>query len=169
MGTQTNELRESWLIQRLSQPRGGGLVGELAESLSFGGGLRNGGLSAEAMAVLRQLFSFDYMGAAEFEFGALAEAFGRMAKADLGAYIVNAGTPVYVLCARAQAEAVVERLTDWLTGTRPRLKESTYLEAAVAGEDWCSTVGWFELDNGFMFFTDHAMWERTCEAFGVPR
>jgi len=28
-------------------------------------------------------------------------------------------------------------------------------------------VGWLELDNGFMFFSDQKMWRASCDWFGV--
>lgn len=60
------------LIQRLNPPQEAGPGGLTAsEVFSFGGGLKNGGLGDEAMALLKPHFSFDYMGAAEFEFGDL--------------------------------------------------------------------------------------------------
>ncbi len=57
-------MRDSWLIQRL-KPAYPGLVQLWVDNpFAFGGGLRNGGLSGEAMNLLRGIFSFDYMGAA---------------------------------------------------------------------------------------------------------
>jgi len=38
------EMKRSWLVQRLRKPLGGGQMTKTIESLSFGGGLRNGGL-----------------------------------------------------------------------------------------------------------------------------
>ena len=70
------EMKRTYLIQRLEKPRTLKIAGvELKDNpFSFGGGLRNGGLSKDATDLLRPLFSFDYMGAAEFEFGAVPEA-----------------------------------------------------------------------------------------------
>lgn len=85
-------MERSWLVQRLNRPFRGNPDSPLAQlgtSLSFGGGLRNGGLTKDAMALLRQHFEFDYMGAAEFEFGAVPEAFRKMTKADLEAFTVE--------------------------------------------------------------------------------
>lgn len=66
-------LKDSWLIQRLEAPQG------FDNPFNFGGGLRNGGLNEDAMSLLRPIFSFDYMGSAEFEFGALPESLNRIA------------------------------------------------------------------------------------------
>lgn len=58
------ELKQTYLVQRLNRPTNG-----YDNPFSFGGGLKNGGLSEDAMKLLRPIFSFDYMGSAEFEFG----------------------------------------------------------------------------------------------------
>ena len=78
-------MKKTWLVQRLTKPfptpRGEkslhALLGE--NPFSFGGGYKNGGLSKEAMALIRPCFGFDYMGSAEYEFGAVPEALGAMA------------------------------------------------------------------------------------------
>jgi hypothetical protein len=68
----------SYLIQRLEEPWGG--MAQFKDNpFSFGGGLRNGGLSQEAMDLIRGIWSFDYMGSAEFEFGAVPEALNAIA------------------------------------------------------------------------------------------
>ena len=52
-----------YLVQRLQEPQGGHGM------FPFGGG-GNGGFSVDAMKLLASVFTFDYMGAAEYEFGA---------------------------------------------------------------------------------------------------
>lgn len=69
-----------YLIQRLQQvSKNRGPAALNPNAFSFGGGLKNGGLSDEAMSLFRELFRFDYMGAAEFEFGAIPKTFEHMA------------------------------------------------------------------------------------------
>lgn len=41
---------------------------------AFGGGKVNGGISPDVMKLLNKVFSFDYMGSAEFEWGAVPTA-----------------------------------------------------------------------------------------------
>jgi hypothetical protein len=69
-------MKTTRLIQRLHAPSSKGFI----NPFSFGGGYRNGGLSDEAMNLLVPIFSFDYMGASEFEFGELPKALQEMAK-----------------------------------------------------------------------------------------
>lgn len=191
VSVRTRELRRSWLVQRLTQPsHRNGIFGK-DTPFSFGGGLLNGGLSSAAMELLRGIFAFDYMGAAEFEFGAVPEALEAMAKADLVAFsfdislseveanwrdksktVPSGDATIYVL---APAEWVVEierRIRAWAAGSHDdelRLKESTRLSSALRPmEEWDrDTCGWLEISNGYMFFTDEAMWQKTCALFGV--
>lgn len=177
----------SWLVQRLEKPRGGLLLGK-DNPFSFGGGYRNGGLSNNAMDLLREVWSFDYMGAAEFEFGAVPEALQRIAKSELTAFsftVPLAAVPknwrdksktkpkgdatIYVLCPARFAAEVEERINEWARNEYPKLKEGLHLTAALRPvEEWDSErCGWLELDNGFLFFTDDDMWRKACHLFGV--
>ena len=38
---------------------------------------------------------------------------------------------------------------------------------ALAEAERFDVVGWLELDNGFMFFTDEKMWRGSCKWFEV--
>ena len=81
--TLNKELERSYLIQRLHKPQPSMKIAgtEIVDNpFSFGGGLVNGGLSKEAMNLLRGIFSFDYMGAAEFEWGAVPAAIAFLAE-----------------------------------------------------------------------------------------
>lgn len=210
------ELR-TWLIQRLNRPYERTEQGDfLAKAQEvFGGGSLQ--MSKEAKDVLRDVFSFDYMGAAEFEWGAVPNALQGMAmdRKDLIAFshvlssrhIVpgywresiawkerrkeldaakKAGTKpprkrkpkfedikdatLYVLC-RARHEAYAKKVILMCASDNIRLKESTCMKDALdpePGTDYRDRLaGWFELDNGFFFFKDREMWERTCALFGV--
>ena len=70
------------LVQRLKKPFMK-LGMAIRNSFAFGGGFKDGGLNPEAAALLGEIFSFDYMGAAEYEFGAVADAFKTIAKSEL--------------------------------------------------------------------------------------
>lgn len=161
----------SWLVQRLERPIKS--RGPLRDNpFSFGGGYKNGGLSDEAMKLLRDVFSFDYMGSAEFEFGALPKALQRIAKADLAAFTIDVdGHSVYVLAPaewEAEVEARIREFAKDYGSDYYRLKETTRLHAVLNDGPYTDRLaGWLELDNGFMFFTDREMWSQACELFGV--
>lgn len=187
----TTTLRRSWLVQRLEKPRSGGIFGK-DNPFAFGGGLRNGGLSDEAMDVLRDVFSFDYMGAAEFEFGAVPKALQRIAQNASSLAAASFEVPlsqvakgwsrkaekaaptgqatVYILAPADEVDEVERRVRQWAAeGYRAELKESTRIDETLRPtEEWHGDkVGWLELDNGFFFFTDREMWQRTAAIFGV--
>jgi hypothetical protein len=189
--SETKEMESSWLIQRLERPSDGTALLGRDNPFSFGGGLRNGGLSDEAMDLLRGIFSFDYMGAAEFEFGAVPAALREIAKnakhyrafsfsiayADVPAHwrdksgVTPSGNAVvYVICSAAHAEEVEDRIRGWASREYGnRLKAESQLASTLRPDpEYQSRVcGWLELDNGFFFFTDDAMWEKTARLFGI--
>lgn len=181
-------MRRSWLVQRLQKPRTFGL-GFKDNPFSFGGGLANGGLSGDAMDLLRPVFSFDYMDAAEFEFGAVPKALNTLAEQHKRLVAKTFTIPfakvepdwrgrkskppegeatVYLLADKDHATEAEKRIRSWAAKDFT-MKEATRLPRALwPVNEWDGdTQGWLELDNGFMFFTDEQMWASTCELFGV--
>lgn len=177
-------MKDSYLIQRLEAP----YSSQLFESLRFGGGLRNGGLSAQAMDFLRPIFAFEYMGSAEFEWGAVPNALDRMVRGPLATGAISFHeegvqrakwrrdgllriATVYVLAPAGIARDAEQRIRELARDEAAfRLKETACFAAALRrpeGQDYPRTLGWLELDNGFMWFADREMWAKTCELFGV--
>jgi hypothetical protein len=169
-------------------------LAELANAFSFGGGYVNGGLTKEAMALLKNICSFDYMGAAEFEFGAVPAAFnvmaGHAAKNELVAGRVALkghtqqfnderdplpGTKVekefsvYFLCHKDWIAEVGSRIHGFAANKYDRTKERVCLyEALFPDHEWdLDNKGWLELDNGFIFTIDPAMFHKFADVFGV--
>lgn len=184
------ELGRSWLVQRLRKPQPAHPIWGEDNPFAFGGGLVNGGLSKDAMGLLRPIFSFDYMGSAEFEFGAVPEALNKLARTKLAAFTVDVdlstvpagwrhgkdvspltGTrSLFAFGPDGQQEAITSRVREWARGEE-RLKERTQLTDVLwPAQEWHSdTIGWLELDNGFFVFADEAAWSTTCDLFGVTR
>ena len=148
----------------------------------------------EAMEALAQIWSWDYMGAAEFELGAVPEAFGKMEDKELVASFFTIPykyefrgwkeTPaqtfegkaqVFYLCIKEHEDEVKERMKRWAKkepsyGGPDNTKERIRFNEGIADtpEDIDSgIVGWFELDNGFFFFSDEKMWRKTCEILEI--
>lgn len=186
------EMRHSWLVQRLSKPRASSLLGGADNPFAFGGGLVNGGLSKDAMSLLRPIFSFDYMGAAEFEFGAVPEALSKIADnakslvarsitipladvekhwSDKTRKAPGGEATVYILCQQPHSDEVDRRIRGWARTPNESefdTKETVGLSTILRPGDYTpDTCGWLELVNGFMFFTDREMWAATCSLFGV--
>ena len=161
--------RSTYLVQRLNKPRPG-----YDNPFCFGGGLRNGGLSEDAMKLLRPIFSFDYMGSAEFEFGAIPQCFQSIAK-NIKQYsvheIVINKMPVYIICKDDVKELVDETIKE-LAKDKIRCKGWTGFNQALglskySKKEDCRTLGWLELDNEFLFFVNKEMAENTAQIFGM--
>jgi hypothetical protein len=88
--TKQNALR-GWLLQILKAPPppNPSKMDKIAETFAFGGG--GSGLTPEARELIYSLFSFDYMGAAEYEFGQFPKALKLIADdaKKLIAYEIN--------------------------------------------------------------------------------
>lgn len=169
-------VKRTYLIQRLKQPISFQIGGKRVDNpFSFGGGRKNGGLSDKAMDLLRDIFLFDYMGAAEFEWGAVPKAiqFLAMCSADgqIVAFAIDLGNDetVYCLSPSPYKDDAEERIR--------MLRKDEY---SIEKKEWCglqrafeeeetarSVVGWLELDNGFAFFKDKDMFLGFCKLMGV--
>lgn len=173
----------SWLIQRLEKPyEVENNMTKLANAFSFGGGLVNGGLTKEALALLNPLFRFDYMGSAEFEFGAVPETFSKITTnrkdyvdftvavkykyKDWDSKDTKTGThDVFIICNKADKDEVVERISkfakdDYSNDTKELVNLNSALANAKYKED---LIGWLELDNGYMFFKDQETGKKTAD------
>jgi len=167
-------LKSTYLIQRLQKP----YPGSENNPFTFGGGLARGGINAVAYKQLNQIFRFDYMGAAEFEFGIVPEMLDKINQCfreGNGAYgeIQISGIPVYYLCHKA-VEAEVKTRIQELAKNKIRLKEWSNFDEALASRldenqsaekkdryKFASEyIGWLELDNGFMFFLDKSAFDK---------
>jgi hypothetical protein len=171
-----------WLVQRLMAPweikKGtlGALFG--GNPFSFGGGVKNGGLTDEAMKLLTPLMSFDYMGAAEFEFGALPKSLQRLAekakKNELicGTTLKDNPMPTYYICFKENEDSVLDFLSA-ASVKEPRLKERTEYPAQLKDFHADRAIGWIVVDENsygcppFMWFLSKEMFEGVANIFGL--
>jgi len=174
------KMQESYLIQRLQKPlyfvrkdEEGNEI-KIDNPFSFGGGLVNGGLSKEAMGLLREIFSFDYMGSAEFEFGAVPAALQFLAEQSEAKNLVTGVVEsVYYLCPREYEKEVQKRISTFKNGLKggrmPETKEHVGLRDYFDRDDAYSkkNLGWLEIDNGYAFFVDGEMFTKFCTILGV--
>jgi len=74
------EWKNPYLIQRLDKPHEDPkeLLSRLSDTFSFGGGLIRGGFKKETWDMITKLFTFDYMGSSEFEWGKVPESFSEI-------------------------------------------------------------------------------------------
>lgn len=180
------------LIQRLRKPANFNLGAlKLKDNpFSFGGGMVNGGLSAEAMDLLRPIFSFDYMGAAEFEWGAVPQSLTSMVKSikDYVPFTIeldrkHVALPwdvkkkdewkgkcqLYVFCRQDQKEEVESRLRliakdEYKRHDHIFLKEHTRMSDSLRPTfkepDDPDIRGWLEINNHFFFAVDKEMFDK---------
>lgn len=162
------------LIQRLNKPE------DRSNPFAFGGGLRNGGLPDVDLELLNKLFSFDYMGSAEFEWGAVPAAISFISEQasketplfpEEECLISGIHRDVYYICPKQYEKGVKTLISKLLDNeSELRLKQPSGLSIKVKNPQspyYADTVGWLELDNGFFFFTDKEMFENVKNFFGV--
>jgi len=175
------------------------ILQSFVERLAFGGGIKNGGLGKKAMNLLKPIFSFDYMGSSEFEWGAVPEALDKISSnhKDYMKFTISIDmkdvkknyrrtdskikkeklTPqskdfksIYVICNKniqKEVETYIRKLAEG--NNTIRLKESSMLDNSLDPvEDYDGQIqGWLELDNGFMFFLDKEMYDKTIKLFSI--
>jgi len=164
-------MNNPYLIQRLGPARS-------ATPFDFGGGLKNGGLSDEAMAGLSRIFSFDYMGAAEFEFGAVPKALQTLAEYSLKHELTMITVhDIYIICPKD----ITIDVTKWINLARvnkhPSTKEYVGLKGAINKENRATyrIRGWLKIESEnrcehpFMFFIDEEMFNNCCYLFHLKK
>jgi hypothetical protein len=157
-------MESTYLIQRLGKPRG------FINPFSFGV-TGNGMLSKEAQNLLKNIWSFDYMGSAEFEFGAIPKALQKIAiycvEGRASTSTIKLGKDVYYICEKKDESEVVDRIKKLAKcENKFNLKEYCGLEKNLKGEGYTQRLkGWLELNNGFMFFVDKEMYDTTSTLF----
>ena len=181
-------MKNTYLVQRLKKPfKSENKLTKLSNVFAFGGGLVNGGIPEEGMKTIKDIFRFDYMGSAEFEFGAVPEALSKIAEnfEKLIAFTLHAPyehknwyletnakgiKPIYVICEKEHRDEIVIRIKGFAKKDYNDTKERICLNESLAKEkidDIADIVGWLELDNGFFFFSDKEMFNKTCKLFDV--
>lgn len=173
-----------WLVQRLEKPLG--FIDPFGE---FGAGnVHNGGFRHEDLNALRRLFSFDYMGDAEYEWGAVSDAISAIwdyaAAETLCAFsTITAHGIVYALTNSADAEQAAEAIACWARNRwtdlcehddehgQPihRLLDPPYLweQLVEPHERWGRYVGGLDCNNNFLFFTNPEVFYNTARFFGI--
>jgi hypothetical protein len=160
----------TYLIQRLNEPaerKGKALV----NPFSFGAGYS--GLEQKTEETLAGIFSFDYMGAAQFEDGIVQRALKSVSEYFSANYFAT-GTcylpdekEVYYLCRKEDEKGVKKTIEKLYSNERSfYLKEPTWLKQSLNEEDFLKDrAGWLELNNNFIFFKDKKMYKRILELF----
>lgn len=180
-----------YLIQRMQKPftTGNHL---LASAFTFGCGFKNGGLSDDAFKLLSSIWRYDYMGSAEFEFGALPKSFQYIVaniktyttgKVDVvGMYDdwnakdkkdrkISKEAPVYYVCQSQDEQEVrswIEKMAkkDFLKKEDQfHTKEYIGLDKTITKQD-TDFIGWHDIDNHYLFFTSEEAFLSFSQLFG---
>lgn len=156
-------MKPTTLVQRLRNPDG-------QIHTAFRGGMKNGGLSDEAMESIKQVWAFDCMGNSNFEYGAVAEALTKIRDyTKAGRIFLGEVTSLEVpyICEKGEEDEVEGRiLLLYDRKTSPpefALKENPFFREAITVDKkpYNQFGGWLELDNGFMFFKSRKMYNDT--------
>jgi hypothetical protein len=165
---------DTWLVQRLTR-----LIGKEMKEPKSKWKMEDGKISTESMDAHKAIYDYDYMGAAEFEFGAIPKILKEMIARKMTAFPIDClvsvddystvkqsrTSPVYILCPEDQVEQRVVLLMGEKT---PRLKEGLQKYKAYGqkgGRTAHDVVGWLEMDNGFYFFADKQAWQYTTKLY----
>jgi hypothetical protein len=158
-------MERTYLIQRLEKPKG------FVNPFSFGA-TGNGCLSKEALNLLKNIWSFDYMGNAEFEFGAVPKALqkiaGYCAEKKACTSKIELKKDVYYICEKKNKSEVISVIKNLAEDEYRNFHLKSYcgLKKNLDGDEYAQRLGgWLELDNAFMFFVDKEMYDATSTLF----
>lgn len=153
------------LIQRLREPSGNAIAWAFP-------GTRTGGFSDKQIEILTPILTFDYMGASEFEWGEVRNAFDNVYSffsKGIGAYgEVNVQKPVYYLSSNLdekQVQKFLGKLAQNGDGIFSFERPTHFKEALEKTEPSDKYGGWIELANPFMFFTDEKIYHGIKDLF----
>ena len=121
---------------------------------------------------LISLFNFDYMGSAEFEWGAIPTAFESLGKQELVAYKDG---DVFII----SPIEIKDEVTKWVSDVAK--DENSHHTKEYIGLQHClnssnpstKTIGWLKVeenkicDEPFMFFTSKEMFINTCKVLNL--
>lgn len=164
-----------YLIQRLLAP-------STPLPFAFGGGLLNGGINKEAMSIIKNVFSFDYMGAAEFEWGAVPTALAKILELSnagkmRSALVHSDDKNVFVICPINITAEVIDWILQSMKGKQlNQTKEYVGLYESINGAKYAEQYkGWLKIERDahceepFMFFVDEEMFNNTKKLFGIEQ
>ena len=166
-------MNTTYLIQRLKKPhqtKGNEDFKKLINSFSFGGGLKDGGMPDKTMKLINKIWRFDYMGSAEFEWGAVSESLSNIfqycKKKEVSIGIIKLKKDIHFICQTGEEKEVIKVIKElYKKDYKYFLKESCHLKKSI--EEKSDIQGWLELDNDFMFFIDKEMFDKTLSLFKI--
>lgn len=172
----------SYLIQRIKKPYTSEVNTPLQILCKFG--LAATWITKELSEVLSTICRWDYMGAAEFEFGVIPRALRAMASMELttkhesikykrrdyrNSKDIAGEAPIYIIAQKRDLREVTDRIKTLAIGEL-RCKENSDFAESLSEHEYSKDIyGWLELDNGFMFFKDKVMYVHFCALLKVKK
>jgi hypothetical protein len=189
-------LKKPFRIEKQEQNSKKGILASLANAFSFGGGLLNGGLSKDAMSIINDIWRYDYMGSSEFEWGAVPKSLHQIGEyaskgnltsfefevtAEVSDFTYNfakernksvekkVNAMVYVICHKQFTEQIKGFITNMASKNKCyNLKESLHFKESICKHEYYTdVVGWHDIDNHYLFFTDKEMFDKISIVFGL--
>ena len=170
----------SYLIQRIKKPYVGEVKTPLQALCKYR--LAATGFTKELGEALSTICRWDYMGSAEYEFGAIPKALRAMASLKLTTKVESInyrwrdyGTskdmtgiiPIYIIASKIDLQEVTNRIKT-LAIDELRCKKRAEFASSLAKNEYSKDIyGWLELDNGYMFFKDEIMYAHFCALLRV--
>lgn len=110
---------------------------------------------ASQIVGIDSLLSFDYMGAAEFEYGALPKALKALYPVLDNVQVYKTeikkhdGQGLFIICTPEQKDEVKSWVEAEVRGVYHRLKEGTSMERALKNEKYADFNVWWDIENNW--------------------
>ena len=163
---------EPYLIQRLLKPQ----LEKPSIPVDIEEEERSGKtLSQEFLLSLKSVMCFEYMGSAEFEWGAIPRCLYRILdnREEFFATKFQAqGKDIYIICKddeeyMSDIQRAIKRFS--ISDYGNRTKETVGLYDSLIYKKSISPCGWLDIQNDFFFFTDRAMFEGVATLFYIKQ
>lgn len=174
--------KNSLLIQRLERYGYNEIPPNILDK-PFGYGIYEGYRTDDGRNDIKSLFSYSYMGSSEFEFGAIPEAWNRLIllieekQICTGTLNLDEINEIYYICPEKIKENIIKEITMYYKQYyNDYTKECVGLKEYFFGNSYESTgpkayhlknIGWFSLDNTYMFFTNFDVFFNICWILGI--
>ena len=112
------------------------------------------------------MFACQYMGSAEFEFGAIPESLARIRKASgRGISVIEVeGRRLYVYGGRTERTEALKALPDWIGASCPGKEHSSLIQHMHGQPTWTEVDAWWALREDVIFTLTRGMADDVAKA-----
>ncbi len=114
---------------------------------------------------LENVMHLDYMGAAEFEFGAIGRAVEALLEKDFEAGLLSpsktgVASPLWYICLTENVSEMLDRVIELAINDTDRyFKEKPYFFDSMGEDPKEQFIGWWDLENNYILFSDPQIFE----------